>query len=39
MYEIEVGFLDKFNTPECIVKTNGKNPDDFKLIHVLPVFY
>ena len=40
MYEIVKGYLDKLNvTPEYIVKTNEKDPHDFKIIHVLPVFY
>ena len=40
MYDIVKGYLEIFNvTQEYIVKTNEKDPHDFKLIHVLPVFY
>ena len=40
MYDIVKGYLEKVNvTPEYIVKTNEKNPYDFKLIDVLPEFY
>ena len=35
MYDIVKGYLEKVNvTPEYIVKTNEKNPHDFKLIDV-----
>ena len=40
MYDIIKGYLNKLNvSPEYIVKTSEKNPDDFKLVEHLPVFY
>ena len=40
MYDIVKGYLNKMNvSPEYIVKTSEKNPDEFKLIEHLPMFY
>ena len=40
MYEIVKGYLNKINIlPEYLVKTNEKNPNDFRIIDVLPKFY
>ena len=40
MYEIVKGYLNKINIlPEYLVKTNEKNPNDFRIIGVLPKFY
>ena len=40
MYDILKGYLNKINvSPEYIVKTSEKNPDEFKLIEHLPMFY